>query len=347
MARLIDDLRAGDWLSMGDGQDPDWSRRVLAIGDLAARDRPSAIAQVERERENLLSRKRSLQPHLDSAVPILADDVVAYAYSQEHPLFMRDEWDWARDFPVLSPPFPTFFVEWRLPREVVAAWPHGGEFNAILPGREGVLFRGGTRHEAGRCPIPGLVGQDVDYAHWLAFEAFADFTGQRTDLGRIEEGWTGGMLVDARGVVVGEPVFRGRSDRPIVDGPKMLSRMAIAPALLAVTFLHCKSGVRIEDVEPPARLNRARERRGKRPLVRYKTLTICGLKELLRREGGIEGVGLRKALHLVRGHFAKYGPDKPLMGHFVGTVFRSAHMRGRAKEGRVIKDYDVKPPKNG
>lgn len=55
-------------------------------------------------------------------------------------------------------------------------------------------------------------------------------------------------------------------------------------------------------------------------------------------------IGLRKALHLVRGHFATYTPDKPLFGRITGTVWKPSHVRGDAAEGIVAKDYRVKAP---
>jgi hypothetical protein len=333
VARLIDRIRGENWFSTADDRlPPNWRAAVEAEVFQADRDRV-----VEELWETITWRMKSLRPFVESAVSISADDVAAFAYSQEVPVAWRD-WDWTKDFPNLAPPFPRFFVEWARPTAVLAGLPNGDRAaNVVLP-RSGVLFVGGRRDQAAQCPLRGLAGQGVEYAHWLTFTAF----GQFNDEGAGEMGVTAGVLTDGHGRVVGEPVVdnlcpgRGRHDWDVVF------RSIVAIGLLAVTFMHCKAGVRLEDVEPPAALNRARVRRGRLPLVRYRTVVIDGLKEVLRTEGRLGEVGFKKALHLVRGHFANYTPDRPLFGHFVGTVFRSAHLRGDRASGRIIKDYEVK-----
>lgn len=69
------------------------------------------------------------------------------------------------------------------------------------------------------------------------------------------------------------------------------------------------------------------------------------MKAVLRTEGGIEQNGLKKALHICRGHFATYTDEKPLFGHFTGTVWKPSHVRGNVTEGIVSKDYRVHAPK--
>ncbi len=68
------------------------------------------------------------------------------------------------------------------------------------------------------------------------------------------------------------------------------------------------------------------------------------MKEVLRREGGSETNGLKKALHICRGHFATYSPEHPLFGKFTGTFWKPAHVRGSQEHGIVVKDYVIKVP---
>ena len=136
-------------------------------------------------------------------------------------------------------------------------------------------------------------------------------------------------------------------------------------ALLTFGFLHAKNVV-LRDVVPPAvpeRLRRARARRARRrgqapeerpDPVRYKTLDIEPVTTLLRHEGRVEQVGLKRALHLTRGHFAVYGgvdeatgqPRGKLFGKQEGLFWRPAHVRGDASgaSGRIEKDYRVQRP---
>lgn len=110
--------------------------------------------------------------------------------------------------------------------------------------------------------------------------------------------------------------------------------------MLAISFTHAKN-VRTVDVEPPAKVAAKRRKAGKPVGVTYKTLVIDGMKEVLRTEGGVERNGLKKALHICRGHFATYTADKPLFGKVTGTFWKPMHTRGSKARGEVKKDYKV------
>lgn len=111
--------------------------------------------------------------------------------------------------------------------------------------------------------------------------------------------------------------------------------------MLAIAFAHCKN-VGLEEVEPSPKLQKARQRRKKTPLIKYYTLTIDPMKRVLRTEGGSEEVGLKRALHICRGHFANYSEDKPLFGKLSGRFWIPAHVRGSKDAGIIQKDYKVK-----
>lgn len=111
-------------------------------------------------------------------------------------------------------------------------------------------------------------------------------------------------------------------------------------AFAAMTFAHCK-GVTLTDHRAPEKVQHARSRRGKPPLVTYKTLDIGQVDRVL-REGAPGERHLGKALHICRGHFAHYTEEKPLFGRHVGTVFVPMHVRGSLEHGSVEKTYRVK-----
>lgn len=114
-------------------------------------------------------------------------------------------------------------------------------------------------------------------------------------------------------------------------------------AATAVAFMHCKN-VALDAVEPDGCLNRERRKAGLKPFLRYHTINIEPIKKVLKTEGNIETDGLKKALHICRGHFATYTEDRPLFGHTVGTVWKPAHVRGSVKQGVVVSDYNVNAP---
>jgi hypothetical protein len=113
------------------------------------------------------------------------------------------------------------------------------------------------------------------------------------------------------------------------------------PCMLAVSFMNCKN-VTTTAIEPDAKLNRERTKAGLKPFLRYHTINIDPMKRVLKIEGNIETEGLKRALHICRGHFATYSPEKPLFGHFAGTVWKPAHVRGTPDEGIVVSDYKIK-----
>ena len=112
---------------------------------------------------------------------------------------------------------------------------------------------------------------------------------------------------------------------------------------LALTFAHCKN-VALQDHHTPPKVAKKRAKAGKPIGTTYKTLLIDPMKETLRTEGGIEKNGLKKALHICRGHFATYTEDKPLFGKITGTFWKPMHVRGNKKRGEVKKDYAIGAP---
>ena len=110
---------------------------------------------------------------------------------------------------------------------------------------------------------------------------------------------------------------------------------------MGISFMNCKNVTRLEkrEVSSP----KAVKRQNAPPFIKYYILDINPMKEVLRTEGHSESIGLKKALHICRGHFATYTAEKPLFGKYVGMFHRPDHVRGSAEKGVVVKDYNVKP----
>ena len=108
---------------------------------------------------------------------------------------------------------------------------------------------------------------------------------------------------------------------------------------LGLSFMHCKNIRQVEAKEDPGERFR---RQYKVKKYTYRTLVIGPMKEVLRREGRSETVGLQRALHICRGHFSTYSPEKPLFGRYPGTFWIPDHVRGTKENGEVHKNYEVK-----
>lgn len=126
----------------------------------------------------------------------------------------------------------------------------------------------------------------------------------------------------------------------VVDENSALLRAMCYPVLFALSLLNTKN-VASDIHEPSAALQRARARRGKPPLVTYRTLRVT-LPHSRRSETPnpcVRGEGV--ALHLRRGHFKTYGEARPLLGRHTGTYWWQPSVRGDATRGVVVKDYEL------
>lgn len=122
----------------------------------------------------------------------------------------------------------------------------------------------------------------------------------------------------------------------------------LKPLLLALSFAHCRNVERVTQ-HAPVKLNKKRVSRGLPPFNRHYTLTIEPMRRIIQHEldlarGRHTNSDIGMAMHRVRGHFKTYTPDKPLMGHAVGTWFWSDNIRGSEKRGTVKKTYAVNVP---
>jgi hypothetical protein len=114
--------------------------------------------------------------------------------------------------------------------------------------------------------------------------------------------------------------------------------MFLSVAFLTISFMHCKN-VQLSEEKMKRQERRERERKGFQ--TKYHVLQIDPMKEVLRKQGNIETNGLKKALHICRGHFKTY-TEKGLFGKHKGTFWVGQHVKGNKAEGEVLKDYHVK-----
>lgn len=260
----------------------------------------------------------------------------------------RDVWDIERDFPSLLPPFPSFWIEASQP-DVIFENGQSQRPSEWMPQKWGFYFEsishGGELPQPNRTGEPGCDSLHFDnLAHVYAITmAMRDHHGGLTFF--PAKGWLG---VDDKGNPVAQPMFMIPGDTPLIrDGASEFVGVLLKPILLALSFLNCRN-VTTTLREPPADINRARTKAGLKPFVRYHTIDIEPMRNVLKTEGGIEANGLKKALHICRGHFAVY--REKMFGRTLAepvTVWRPAHVRGSLDKGVVVSDYRVHPPKAG
>lgn len=65
------------------------------------------------------------------------------------------------------------------------------------------------------------------------------------------------------------------------------------------------------------------------------------MKKIIKTEGNVDEVGLKRALHICRGHFKNYSNGKGLFGKYKGLYWWDMNLRGNSENGTVVKDYKV------
>jgi len=110
-----------------------------------------------------------------------------------------------------------------------------------------------------------------------------------------------------------------------------------------LTLLNARN-VKLSSIAPSAKLNKKRAKKGKPPLREYKRLLIYPFHKK-KDEGYVIGDSqLQQRMHLTRGHFKYYTPERPLFGKLTGIYWWKPHVRGNEEKGIVNKEYGVKMP---
>lgn len=269
---------------------------------------------------------------------VIADEI-AEMYLQDE----KQEWD-TDNFHCVAPVADNFLIEWRLPP--VESWNINGpsfckQYPQLAPRAAGVLIQSvlATEFSTGKRSGPITIAIQEALArfpstHWVMFcnEAFSMPNGNALIMPWLKPVFVraDGRLLHWGGLGAVPLNHRGDVDTGLMN-----------EVFLTLSFMHCKNVVKRDatNFEGPSL---KWIRRQKAPTIRYHILDINPMKEVLRTEGGIEHNGLKKAMHICRGHFVTYTEEKPLFGRIVGTFWKSAHVRGSAEHGIVNKDYRVK-----
>ena len=270
--------------------------------------------------------------------PVFIIDNVAEFYGRS------EQQDWGpKDFPNCAPPFPMFFMEWnvtdlRLPDRLVPAVEQSSLQDGFLFWSTSPAVWLNTIQVGQWVKCQDTIGRIVTVleGHPDAWVLSGSFWMANRNNG--VPGWVGALitaLVDHSGELV-EQWALGYMDPDTLKDVQSQLRIP----LLALSFLHCKNVVvhdATESAGPPAKWLR----RQRQPTLRYHVLDIDPMRKVLRTEGQSETTGLKRALHICRGHFARYTPEAPLFGKHVGTFWHPSHVRGTAEAGQVEKDYRV------
>jgi hypothetical protein len=269
----------------------------------------------------------------------------------------KDAWKYREDFPNSSPPYPCFFMESTHPGSMVC--DNGKTVSSMTwcPDQWGVMFWAEECNGLDFEVYPG--SEDMEPTIRPPKEAeMVRLDDARWEMRCVLIGFQDGMpgivpaqmvfAIGPRGEMLADPTaYIGFVSNPRdAEEAGSMFHSLLKPVLVSLSFLHCKNVVQIEH-QPDGVINRERKKVGLKPFVRYHTINIEPMKKVLRTEGRIETEGLKRALHICRGHFSHYSEEKPLFGKYAGTFWVPAHVRGSLDEGLVVSDYNVKGPEGG
>lgn len=249
-------------------------------------------------------------------------------------------WDY-RDFPNIAPPYQDYFMEFRFKNNwvkenknnirAVGVHSHFEEVANIKP-----LPRTISRIEDGRWMGVHTMFLELDKFDILAYSQA--IIGVHEDGSMVKDPgtnhWVFGRLMD--------DFIDDRRLTPEASKKIQAANVGfLYPALFATSFLHCKN-VTVATEEPSLKMSKVFQKKRGKPLVTFHTLELEPMREVIKREGQIEKLGLRRALHQVRAHFATYEEAAPLFGKVTGTFWIPQHRRGSIQEGLALKDYNIK-----
>lgn len=299
------------------------------------------------------------QPEIDQAAVlsqlrrsqlVVIDNVTAYYWQEVERKLENNEKILPSDFPNVRLPFDIAFLEMRLSGET--AIESTTEAGVLLRMFDSLQFKLSFPNEAKQLWIQGSSEHarlETEIAYVLTAALFI-----RTNYGKKNIHTANFILaVNRNGQIVGDEnyvrwiarlmLYGAHNEEDIRSNLNFAAARFLYPTLLALSFMHCRN-VKVVEETPPSKLSKKHEKKTGRPLLRYRVLQIDHMKEVLEKEGGASKTGLKRALHICRGHFAHYGQEGKglLFGKYAGTVWVPMHTRGTKEKGVVIKDYDVK-----
>ena len=263
--------------------------------------------------------KRVLRTAMKDLTVIVGDNVAEHVYHGTD----QEYWD-ADDFPNLAPPFGKYWIEFKRVTSINSEI-YGEIRDSFLPEIEyfGALVE----------------SEEVEGQDWKWTTNHTFFAGGKN--GIVGPSAIFVLLIDESGRAIsrGRWLLQTNSQETMGHLTRFWGSISI-PINLAVSFMHCKNVV-LENRAPHERRSRQWLKKKGRKLVRYHVLEIDRMKTVLATEGQEGEVGLKRALHICRGHFKDYREGAGLFGKYPVLVWTPDHLRGSADQGVVLKDYKV------
>ena len=147
--------------------------------------------------------------------------------------------------------------------------------------------------------------------------------------------FTADTLGRAKGDETVDKIVMGSLGAKTIDPEMHGPHFASIPALLTISFLHCKNVITETKYGGKRATGIAKRRRG----YTYKLLKVGQTMFSKEQHGKHNPQGLF-SMHICRGHFKDYR-ENGLFGKYPGIYWCPSHIRGNPEMGIVEKDYEV------
>ena len=261
------------------------------------------------------SARVALACELKSATLIRIQNVANYCFTNQ-----RGPFDFQSDCPNIAPPWPLFLMSFKVPPWV------GGNASGI---EFGYLIS---------------AAQDEAADGWRANCMLLRSNSHLSTI-RILDWRTNkdGQLLPIDGLPTTDNKARVSVSKEVtwpgeLFGNSQLDGSIVAVPFLAISFCHCKNVDIVREPVPP-RVKAKRERTQGWSLDAWHTLKIEPMRKQL-AEAGAEGTGgLKRALHIMRGHFKDYREGRGLFGKVHGMWWWDFRVTDSGHQHR----YDIDP----
>lgn len=331
-----------------------------------------ALSMFQKFHKRILSKAPDVS--LSDTVFVDITNAAEYFYSY----LEQEVWSWINDFPSIVPPFPSMWLEFKM--------PYYSNREGIMIEQSSPTFPFSYGMMTSCLEIPehrnvDVIREDLQY-HFIRqmyghipiwHDGFADKARRKEIINRvIEKGFQAKWFANYTVAIavhkkiqylISAHLYLDKNGQP---EPELLALLpnakftialqqeggdtdgggALLPFFYALSLLHCKN-VELVTRKVPIKVRKKRQRRGL-PDVVFKQLVVNPLRSQKKSEGSEDKETSdykyqKNRLHICRGHFKDYRDGPGLFGKYQDIYWWDAHVRGDDSIGVLHKTYLVSP----
>lgn len=292
---------------------------------------------------DIVAHNLAIEPFLKSAQCIEASNIARF-FEQSYTTTPEQFAGFQKDLKCLAPPFRSFFVEWEKPFGIPIGLRMGVLFLACPPELAADTARAILGKNAHATPRQIQKYRDQYNPKWiyLTFD-FVEFPNkEQLNVSGLRGPFHIGVTAVAEDGALHD-FWLSHGTSAISQRESMQLGLASLVAWTAIAMMNCDNIDTVEHTTPEP-FNRARTRRGKLPLVSYRTIQVNVDKTpasiAAAQLPSVDEFGV--ARHQKRGHMKDYRKGNGLFGKYKGLWYWGSTIAGSAEAGVVVADYQLK-----